>query len=87
MIVVSPVKRIVEWLKLTDIPVFSKPLRLCDNDSSTHVDAVLNATFTTGDYSVSESEGVVQVCVMLTGLIARNVIVDISTSNGSAKGM
>ena len=54
--------------------------------SSTHVDAVLNATFTTGDYPVSESEGVVQVCVMLTGLIARNVSVDISTSNGSAKG-
>ena len=37
-------------------------------------------------YTVDESDGTVEVCVVLNGTIERNVSVTISTSDGSAIG-
>ena len=37
-------------------------------------------------YSVMESNDTVEVCVVLSGILERNVTITLSTSNGSAVG-
>ena len=37
-------------------------------------------------YTVMESGGIVEVCVILSGMLGRNVTISLATSNGSAVG-
>ncbi len=47
---------------------------------------MVNASFSEASYIVSESEGSVEVCLVLEGIIQKDVILLVEAINGSATG-
>ena len=47
----------------------------------------MNVSFDEESYSVNERDGFIEQCVVLDGQIQREVVVYLSTLDGSAKGM
>ena len=45
----------------------------------------MNVNFTTADYRVEEGGGSVEVCARMVGLNVRDVFVNMSTNDGTAK--
>ena len=52
---------------------------------SSLVCAVVNVHFVSTSYSVGEEEGNVEVCARMVGLNAKEVVVTMSTNEGTAK--
>ena len=48
---------------------------------------VVNASLTETTYIVNEKEGFIEVCVVLNRLIQREVVIQVSTTSGSARGI
>ena len=57
---------------------------LCD-DILLLVCAVVNVNFVSMSYSVGEGEGDVEVCARMVGLNVKDVVVTLSTNDGTAK--